>query len=603
MRRHSLSRFGVGTLGLGLVLSACGQSSVSPLTDPYAGGVSYPWTYTAPESKLSAQSLTAGENNLFFEPILAAQNAWGPIELDRSNGEQKAGDGKTITLGGKKYTRGFGTHAGSELRFSLVGTNGAVCTRFTADIGIDAEVGRKGSVVFQVFLDGVKAYDSGVMRGSSATKQVDVPINGQQQLRLVVTDAGDGISYDHADWAIPKVFCQTGVTPAPGTLDTSFIANGFGGISPVVKTVLTPDGKIVGAGLDTPYPGEQRLKVKLLNANGSLNTGLDFGGGSRVAVNDMVTESANSVLVLSTGYQKTPPPDTSNQPAGDFQTVQRVYLDNATNRTPPRTFDGAIPGTKAFSKLALQPDGKIILGGVTEDGKSVRLRRMTADGVPDSTFGVATGTNLPRFGEVVTKFNGAASVEVSAMIVQPDGKIIVGGVLNDPDDFSGGSSGGFIIRYQADGQLDSGFATGGIYLSGGGRYTGNGVSDFALQRDGKLLVALLNQNRCSFLRLNGDGQGDLSFRVDLYEFTGVDFEASTRPSLAIQEDGRAVVAGCGGDVFAQPLIRLGVNGAVDLSFAQADQAAGIAYQNILIQPKSLGGKIIVGLDTLRRFVP
>ena len=426
MRRHSLSRFGVGTLGLGLVLAACGQSNAPAVSDPYAGGVSYPWTYTAPESKLSAQSLTAGENNLFFEPILAAQNAWGPIELDRSNGEQKAGDGKTITLGGKKYARGFGTHAGSELRFGLAGTNGAVCTRFTADIGIDAEVGRKGSVVFQVFLDGVKAYDSGVMRGSSATKQVDVPINGQQQLRLVVTDAGDGISYDHADWAIPKVFCQTGVTPAPGTLDTSFISNGFGGISPVVKTVLTPDGKIVGAGLDTPYPGEQRLRVKLLNANGSLNTGLDFGGGSRVAVNDMVTESANSVLVLSTGYRKTPPPDTSNQPAGDFQTVQRVYLDTATNGNPPRTFNGAMPGTKAFSKLALQPDGKIIVGGVTEDGKSVRLRRMTADGVPDSTFGVATGTNLPRFGEVVTKFNGAASVEVSAMIVQPDGKIIVG---------------------------------------------------------------------------------------------------------------------------------------------------------------------------------
>lgn len=201
-----------GRLWLGgvltLSLAACGgpQTSLPAEADPYAGGASYPWEYTAPGGQLGALSLTPGENTLYFEPILAARNSWGPIEIDRSNGERFAGDGKTITLNGKTYARGFGTHAGSELRFSLKGT-GAVCTRFTADIGVDDEVGARGSVVFQVFLDNVKVYDSGTMTGASATKTVDVNVAGKQELRLVVTDAGDGINYDHADWADPRVSC------------------------------------------------------------------------------------------------------------------------------------------------------------------------------------------------------------------------------------------------------------------------------------------------------------------------------------------------------------------------------------------------------------
>ncbi|MBB5234584.1 M20/M25/M40 family metallo-hydrolase [Deinococcus budaensis] len=193
---------------LTLSLAACGQPqpSLPAGADPYAGGVSYPWSYTAPAGKLGALSLTPGQNNLYYEPILAARNAWGPIEIDRSNGERAAGDGRTITLDGKTYQRGFGTHAGSELRFSLQGT-GAVCTRFTADIGVDDEVGNRGSVVFQVFLDNEKVYDSGTMTGASTTKTVDVNVAGKGELRLVVTDAGDGIHYDHADWARPLISC------------------------------------------------------------------------------------------------------------------------------------------------------------------------------------------------------------------------------------------------------------------------------------------------------------------------------------------------------------------------------------------------------------
>ncbi|MFB9990801.1 NPCBM/NEW2 domain-containing protein [Deinococcus oregonensis] len=197
---------------LTLWLTGCSQPASPLAADPYAGGTSYPWAYTAPPNQLTPLSLTAGENNLYYEPILAARNSWGPVEIDRSNGEQAAGDGKTLTLNGTTYARGFGTHAGSELRFSLKGT-GATCDRFTAQIGVDDEVGEKGSVVFQVYLDGQKAYDSGTMTGASVTKTVNLDISGKQELRLVVTDAGNGISYDHADWAKPLILCQA-TTPS-----------------------------------------------------------------------------------------------------------------------------------------------------------------------------------------------------------------------------------------------------------------------------------------------------------------------------------------------------------------------------------------------------
>ncbi len=199
-------------LGLPLLLFACGQgpgAGPDSSASDYPNGPDQPWSYTRPADQVQTQSLTPGVNTLYYEPILAATNGYGPIEVDHSNGESKAGDGHTLTLNGKTYKRGFGVHANSEIRYSLKGTNGAQCVRFTSDVGVDDEVGNKGSVVFQVFLDGVKRYDSGKLTGASATKQIDLNVTGAQELRLVVTDAGDNRYYDHADWATPLLYCQT----------------------------------------------------------------------------------------------------------------------------------------------------------------------------------------------------------------------------------------------------------------------------------------------------------------------------------------------------------------------------------------------------------
>ncbi len=94
--------------------------------------------------------------------------AYGPFERNTSNGGAAAGDGKSLTLNGTVYKIGLGVHAASELVYPL----GGQCKVFTASVGVDDEVGDNGSVVFQVFADGTKLFDSGKMTGASATQNV-----------------------------------------------------------------------------------------------------------------------------------------------------------------------------------------------------------------------------------------------------------------------------------------------------------------------------------------------------------------------------------------------------------------------------------------------
>jgi hypothetical protein len=131
-------------------------------------------------------------------------NGWGPVERDRSNGELGPADGGTLTIAGVSYIKGLGAHAFSDIRFPLNG----MCSALTATIGVDDEVGDNGSVVFQVWADGVLRYDSGVMTGADAGRSIAANLAGANELALIVTDAGDGPSYDHADWANVQVSCN-----------------------------------------------------------------------------------------------------------------------------------------------------------------------------------------------------------------------------------------------------------------------------------------------------------------------------------------------------------------------------------------------------------
>ena len=126
-----------------------------------------------------------------------ATNGWGPVERDKSNGEDAAGDGRVITLNGVTYAKGLGVHAASEIRYAL---NGQYAS-FASDIGVDDEVSFDSSVTFEVWADGVKLYDSGLMTPTSTTKAINLNVSGKQELRLIVRDGGNGNAYDHADWA------------------------------------------------------------------------------------------------------------------------------------------------------------------------------------------------------------------------------------------------------------------------------------------------------------------------------------------------------------------------------------------------------------------
>ena len=214
-RAHGWQHYGLAAT-VALVLAACGQTTPPPaaqsdaVPEPYASAGDKSWAYTAPPG-VRLNAIGNGDNYLSDQTVTTAKNGWGPFERDRSNGEQGASDGRVITLNGKPYSKGLGVHAASDLRFPL----GGQCNLFTADLGLDDEIDGQtqyGSVVFQVFADGKKLFDSGVMRGSSPTKTASVNITGAQELRLVVTNGGDNVYYDHADWADAKVRCSTSST-------------------------------------------------------------------------------------------------------------------------------------------------------------------------------------------------------------------------------------------------------------------------------------------------------------------------------------------------------------------------------------------------------
>jgi alpha-galactosidase len=137
-------------------------------------------------------------------PWTSWTNGWGPPERDRSNGEQGATDGHPITINGVTYPKGIGVHAASEIDVYV----GGRCASFSSDVGIDDEVGDRGQVDFQVYADGSKVADSGLVTGTDAAKQLTADLSGAMFLRLVVTDGGDGINYDHSDWAAAAVSCS-----------------------------------------------------------------------------------------------------------------------------------------------------------------------------------------------------------------------------------------------------------------------------------------------------------------------------------------------------------------------------------------------------------
>jgi alpha-galactosidase len=119
------------------------------------------------------------------------ETGWGEAHAKKSVG------GHALRLGGKTYANGVGTHAFSKFDVNLYGC----AERFTAPVGIDDESTTEGTVIFQVLVDGKKAADTGIIKGSKKPQQLNVDLRGAQKMRLLVHDADGKIHKDHADWA------------------------------------------------------------------------------------------------------------------------------------------------------------------------------------------------------------------------------------------------------------------------------------------------------------------------------------------------------------------------------------------------------------------
>jgi uncharacterized delta-60 repeat protein len=222
--------------------------------------------------------------------------------------------------------------------------------------------------------------------------------------------------------------------------------------------------------------------------------------------------------------------------------------------------------------LALQPDGKIIVGGAFTTARGTvknHIARLNADGSLDAGFnaGGTVGVSAP----------------VYAIAVQPDDKVIISGSFIT----ARGTTKNYIARLNADGSLDAGFNVGGTVGAN------SDVIALALQPDGKIIVggAFTNargvtQNRIA--RLNADGSLDTSFNVGgTVGVNGIVY------ALALQPDGKIIVGGA----FTT------ARGAAQNRIASLDPDGGLsasALNNSMLVGGALGGFPLAELSTRAR---
>ncbi|QUI30448.1 NPCBM/NEW2 domain-containing protein [Streptomyces alfalfae] len=145
----------------------------------------------------------AGDSVLGDLPWVSATNGWGPVERNTSNGENAAGDGNPLTIGGKTYAKGLGVHAPSSVEYYA----GAACEKVTASVGVDDEKLTRGTVAFEIWADTKKVASTGVLTNAMPAQELSADVTGARVVRLTVTDGGDGIDSDHADWAEAVLSC------------------------------------------------------------------------------------------------------------------------------------------------------------------------------------------------------------------------------------------------------------------------------------------------------------------------------------------------------------------------------------------------------------
>ena len=288
-----------------------------------------------------------------------------------------------------------------------------------------------------------------------------------------------------------------------GSFDSTFnMGNGFGSI--VRAIAIQPDGKILVGGDFAIYQGFIRNRIVRLNTDGTIDLTFNIGTGFNSSVLALAIQSDGKIVVGGsfTTYQGT----TSNY-------IVRLN----TNGSFDSTFNMGAGFTWNVNTIAIQSDGKIIVGGQFTNYQGTnrnRIVRLNTDGSFDSTFNIGTGFNS----------------SVLALAIQSDGKIVVGGSFTTYQ----GTTSNYIVRLNTNGSIDSAFNIGTGF--------GTNVRALAIQSDGKIVVGgdfttyqgTTNRNRIA--RLNSDGNIDTTFNM------GAGFNTNVL-ALAIKSDGEIVVVG------------------------------------------------------------
>ncbi|GAA2430950.1 NPCBM/NEW2 domain-containing protein [Actinomadura vinacea] len=163
---------------------------------------------TTTEDLVVPATVPTGTTNLGDAPWAVARNGLGPVERNSSVGGAKPADGRTLTINGRTYPTGLGTHAPAEIIFFLDGR----CASLAVDVGIDDERDPRpdptqGTASFEIWADGVKAADSGRRTWQDDPVHLVGDLTGASFLRIVTNPGPDGFRYDRGDWAAPALTC------------------------------------------------------------------------------------------------------------------------------------------------------------------------------------------------------------------------------------------------------------------------------------------------------------------------------------------------------------------------------------------------------------
>ena len=289
---------------------------------------------------------------------------------------------------------------------------------------------------------------------------------------------------------------------------------------------LQRDGKILVGGEFSTVNGAVRARLARLNADGSLDP--SFVNGADASVRTIVVQADDKILVG--GYFA--------QFAGLARTcLVRLNADGSLDPSFNPAIAGTLfPPTAAFVEaVAVQPDGKILLGG----------NFTTVAGQPRSSF-----ARLNPDGSLDPAFTVNATSDIQSIVLQPDGKILVAGSFTQ----LGGLPRAHVARLLATGASDPSFTTSG---------TDSSIQHVAVQADGKIVLAgsfnlVGSITRRRLARLAGDGSLDLGFDPDVTGSLGLSTPGLY--ALVIPAAGQLVFGGSFNSVSGQTrngLARLG----------------------------------------------